>query len=99
MRRVLVDRRVLAGTNASTSAMPTEHARRAVRQPLGDLDLIEIARRVVVDRRPRQTAQVANAGAGRDRRRMRGEGGQFASACGPNSGSKPCACIVAAAAA
>jgi hypothetical protein len=50
---------------------------RAIRQQLGDFKLIEIARRVVVDRRPRKRAQVADVRAGGQRRWMRGQGGEL----------------------
>ena len=60
-RRVLVDRRILRHERVDVGD-GDQHPRRAVGQPLGDLELIEIARRVVVDGRPEQTAQVADIG-------------------------------------
>jgi len=38
----------------------------AIGQALGDLDLVEIFRGVVVDRRPEQVAQVGHFGGGRE---------------------------------
>ena len=48
------------GTSASTSAMPDAHADRAARrrERLRDLDLVEVPRLVVVDRRPGQRAEI-----------------------------------------
>ena len=65
----------LSGTTGGTVARDTflrwltdQDARLAVRKPLRHLDLIEIARRVVVDGRPEQVAQVTHCGAGGGRR-------------------------------
>ena len=42
----------------------------AIGDAFGDLDLIEVARGVVVDGRPEQIAQIADVSVGRDLRRM-----------------------------
>ena len=68
--RVLVDGRVRRNERVDVGDRH-QHLDVAVRQPLGHLDLIEVARRVVVDRRPEQAAQIANVGARLEMRRMR----------------------------
>jgi len=49
----------------------------AIGQALGDLDLVEIFRGVVVDRRPEQVAQVGHFGGGRELGRMSGDVGEL----------------------
>ena len=48
------------GTNASTSAIPIRHPCLTGGEAVGYLNLIEITRGIVIDRRPEQIAQVAN---------------------------------------
>ena len=54
-----------------------QHSHRAVGQSLGDFNLIEVARRVVVDRRPQQAAQIAHLRSRCDGGRMRVDGLQL----------------------
>ena len=69
--------RVPFGTSASTSAIATKIWTRAAGERLGDRELVEVARVVVVDRDPEALAQIAQSAAGRrrggpaDRRRAR----------------------------
>lgn len=67
--RVLVDRRQL-GRERIYVGDADHDLDAAIGQPLGDLDLIEIARRVVIDRRPEQASEVAYIYIGGDFRRM-----------------------------
>ena len=70
-RRPLADERVHVGDGDLDP-------RRAVGQAFRDLELIEVARRLVVDGRPGQLAQVADALAGADGRRVRLQRGDLA---------------------
>ena len=64
VRRVAVDRGVLSYQRVDVGDGDKDFHRTA-RHGFGDRKLIEIARIVVVDRRPEQAAQIANRGAGR----------------------------------
>ena len=64
------------GTEPSTSAMPTSTRVVAVRLLLRIFDLIQVARSVVVDRRPQQIAHILYRGPGRNRH-GRADGGDL----------------------
>jgi hypothetical protein len=66
MRREAVERRVLRHERVDVGDAD-HHLGRAGRQAFGHFELIEIARGVVVDRRPRQVPEVAHVAAGRHR--------------------------------
>ena len=59
--RVLVDRRALRARARRRPRWRRRPSRGRRREPLGDRELVEVARVVVVDRRPEQGAQVAHA--------------------------------------
>ena len=68
--RMLIDGRIF-GDKSVHVGDADHHFDVAIGQALGDFDLVEIFRGVVVDRRPQQTAQVANLVGRRQLRRMR----------------------------
>ncbi len=72
-RRVIVDGRARGHERVHVRDADA-HPHRAVGQSLGDFNLIEITRRVVVDRRPQQAAQIAHVRSCRDSGRMRVDG-------------------------
>jgi len=69
-RGMLIDRRLFRNEGIDVGDA-YHHLDAAVGKAFGKLDLIEIARSVVVDRRPQKAAQIADTATGADLRRIR----------------------------